>query len=402
MSAKTLSLARETLMEADWTMISVDDHIIEPPDTWTSRVPSKYRDRCPKVVTDPRTGGWAWDFDGNVMPYFALQSTVGKPPSEWNAFENEFFDMHAGCYDPIARLDDFDAAGVVGSLGFPTMTGFGGTYLNNNPDRDLSLACIRAFNDFVLDHWCAAAPGRYLGLVLMPYWDVNLAIKEMDRAKEKGAHAIAFSERPHYLGYPSVYDADGYWERFFAAAAERDLVLCLHIGSSSTTDAPDDSDYLTRFNATWMNAPHSLLEYIFSGTFDRHPDLRVQYSEASIGWMPYNFQIMDRYFTKHRLWAERQPVMQPRVKELPSSYFGTNVFGAFIDDELGAGMIGDVISPRSVMAEVDYPHSDTIWPHVQKSIDSQLNHLSPEDQYLVRRGNAERVFRFRPSGIGQR
>lgn len=384
-----------------WTMFSVDDHVIEPPETWTSRVPARYRDRCPRVVEGP-SGGWAWNFDGQVLPYFALQSTIGKPPEEWYSTQDDFYDMHPGCYDPVARLEHFDASGVVASLGFPTMTGFGGTYLNNNPDRELSLACIQAFNDFMLDEWCGAAPGRYVGLVLMPYWDIDLAITEMGRVADKGARAIAFSERPHIQGFPSLFDEDGYWDRFFAAAQEHELVLCLHIGSSSRTDCPDDSDYLTRFNATWMNAPHSVLEYIMSGTFDRFPNLRVQYSEASIGWIPYVLQVMDRYYTKHGVWAARQPVMQPRIGEVPSAYFGRNIFGAFIEDPLGAAMIGAEISPNSVMAEVDYPHSDTIFPEVRATIDKQLAHLSASDQYLVRRGNAERVFRFTPSGIGAR
>jgi hypothetical protein len=94
--------------------------------------------------------------------------------------------------------------------------------------------------------------------------------------------------------------------------------------------------------------------------------------------------------------------MQPQVSSVPSTYFGTNVFGAFIEDELGAAMIGREVPVEAVMAEVDYPHSDTIYPDVQKAIGSQIDHLSPDAQYKVRRGNAERVFRFTPSGLGQR
>jgi predicted TIM-barrel fold metal-dependent hydrolase len=384
------------MTSAEWTIISVDDHLIEPAETWTSRVSSRFKDRCPQVVRNEDARGWSWRYDGNLYPFNGLQCVTDQTAAQWDMVANDFDDLYPGCYDSESRLADLDSAGIVASLCFPTMPGFGGTWLNVSPDRELAYECIRAFNDFVLDEWCAVAPGRYIPLVLMPHWDTNLAAKEMKRTADRGARAIAFSERPHQQGFPSLFDKDHYWDPFFRSAVENGLVICCHIGSSSKIDAPEDANMMDFMAVTWMNAPYSMTEYVLSETFDRVPELKVVYSEASIGWIPYIYQTMDRYYSRHTEWTKYG------LKKTPSAYFGKNVFGAFIEDPFGAAVIGSALPVESVMAEVDYPHTDSIFPNVQKTMQEQLRHLTPTQEYLVRRGNAERVFNFAPSGIGQR
>jgi len=394
-------------MAEEWGVVSVDDHLIEPPDTWTSRVPARYLDRCPKVIErdvppvetsvgfGPAGQGFAWEFDGRVMPFSGLACSVGHDPEEWRRSIPTFADLYPGCHDVEVRLRDMDEAGVLASLNFPTMPGFGGTYLNNNQDRDLSLVCIRAFNDFVFDEWCAAAPGRFIPGIIVPYWDPALAVAEIERNAARGARAIIFTERPHVQGFPSLYDPARYWDPVFAAAEHHELVLCCHIGSSSQIDSPPEADYMTHMAETWLNAPYSLTEYALSGTFERFPGLGVVYSEASIGWMPFVFQTLDRY------WNQRAPYSGTEVRRPPSEYFGRNIFGCFIEDHVGADQI-EQLGVEAIMVEVDYPHADTIWPDVRKVIDEQLGHLDAADQRRVRRGNAERVFRFQPSPLGTR
>jgi predicted TIM-barrel fold metal-dependent hydrolase len=378
----------------DWGIISVDDHVIEPPHTWTSRVPAKYRDRCPRVV-ERRDQGFTWDFDGEARMFSGLMCSVGTPPDEWVREIPRFGDLYIGCHDVETRLKDMDDSGILASLCFPTMPGFGGTFLNRNPDRALSYACIQAYNDFVTEEWCAAAPGRFIPGILVPYWDPRLAITELERVVPRGVRSVVFSERPHTQGFPSLFDKDRYWDPFFAAAQEMDLVLSCHIGSSSKVDMPDDANYLTHNSEIWLNAPYSMAEYTLSGTFDRFPGLKVAYSEASIGWMPFMLQTMDRYYRDQGAWTKIH------FDRKPSDYFGTNIFGCFIRDPFGARFIEE-LGIDAIMVEVDYPHADTIWPSVRESIDSQLAHLTPQDQYKLRQGNAERVYGFKPSGLGQR
>jgi predicted TIM-barrel fold metal-dependent hydrolase len=382
-------------MSHQWGVISVDDHVIEPPDTWTSRVPAKFKDRAPKVVE--RGGdGFAWDFDGDQKFFSGMMCSIDRDPAEnYQRVVNHFEDLAVGCYDVEQRIRDMDQASVLASMCFPTMPGFGGTYLNINPDKELSYACIQAYNDFITEEWCGAAPGRLIAAIIVPYWDPQLAIKEIERVGDRGVRSLVFSERPHQQGFPSLFDADRYWDPLFAVAQERDLVISCHIGSSSKVDTPPDGDYFTHMSQVWLNAPYSIAEYIFSGTFVRFPQLKVAFSEASIGWMPYQFQTMDRY------WVDRASSMPTTLTHRPSEYLGKNVFGCFIDDQVGMRFIEEM-GIDAFMCEVDYPHADSIWPEVRKAIDSQIGHLSEDDQYKLRIGNARRIYGFTPSSIGAR
>lgn len=382
--------------DKEWGVISVDDHVIEPPDTWTSRVPAKFKDRCPKVVERPGDG-FAWDFDGEVRMFSGLMCSVNTPPADWRREIPTFDDLYQGCHDPEVRLKDMDDAGILASLCFPSMPGFGGTYLNRNPDKELAYACIQAYNDFMTEEWCSTAPGRFIPAILVPYWDPKLAVAELERTVPRGVRSVVFSERPHTQGFPSLFDKDRYWDPFFAAAAEMEIVLSCHIGSSSKVDMPDDANYLTHNSEIWLNAPYSMAEYTLSGTFDRFPNLKVAYSEASIGWMPYMLQTMDHYYRDQGAegWTKIS------FSRKPSEYFGRNMFGCIISDPFGARFIEE-LGVDAIMVEVDYPHADTIWPNVRQAIDAQLEHLSPENQYKLRQGNAERIYRFTSSGLGNR
>jgi hypothetical protein len=358
-------------------------------------VPQKIKDRAPRVV-DGGESGFGWDFDVVSRPFSGLACAVDRPQdAPYREVVPTFENLHLGCYDVEQRIRDMDSTGILASMCFPSMPGFGGTYLNNNPDKELSYACIQAWNDFMTEEWCGAAPGRMNPAVLVPLWDPHLTVKELERVEDRGVCSIVFSERPHIQGFPSLYSADRHWDPLFAKAEEMDLVISCYIGSSSRVDSPPDADYYTHMSEVWINAISSMTEYIFSGTFDRFPDLRVSFSEASIGWMPYQLQVMDRYY------LDRNTTMPTDLKQKPSDYFGKNVFGCFIVDEVGAGMI-EQLGVESITCEVDHLHADSLWPNIKEGIDRQLTHLSAEDQYKLRVSNAERIDSFTPSGIGQR
>ena len=64
---------------------------------------------------------------------------------------------------------------------FPTITRFCGQLFAEASDREFGFVCLQAYNDWLIDEWCAAAPGRYIPLTLIPIWDPQLAAKEMER-----------------------------------------------------------------------------------------------------------------------------------------------------------------------------------------------------------------------------
>ena len=126
-----------------------------------------------------------------------------------------------------------DRAGILASLCFPTITRFCGQLFMEASDREFGLVCLKAYNDWMIEEWCGAAPGRYIPLILIPLWDPELAVEEMERCAAKGATTFAFSENPAPLGLPTIHDPGRYWDPVMAAANDLEMVVSMHVGSSS-------------------------------------------------------------------------------------------------------------------------------------------------------------------------
>ena len=374
-------------------LISVDDHLIEPPDTWEKRLPSRYRDLGPKLVRGER--GDLWEYAGKRFDVQGMISAAGVPDEELS-WHMHYEDMRPESYDPVARLKDMDTDHVLAAACFPSFPGFSGTFLSAAEDKELARLSVEAYNDFVLDEWCGAAPGRYIPLVLVPLWDPAAAVAEVHRTVAKGAKAVAFSENPAKQGYPSIHDAGRHWDPLFAAVQEAGMPLCMHIGSSSHMPPTSrDAPATVHFTISLINAQYGLADWLLSGVFDRFPTLKIAFSEGGIGWIPWLVERAEYVWNRHHNWTDA-PSKLP-----PSAYIADHVYGCFIDDPFGAKNI-DKIGVRNVMVESDYPHTDSAWPNTLKSLLGQISHLDEDSQSLVLRGNAERLFNFTPSGIGQR
>jgi predicted TIM-barrel fold metal-dependent hydrolase len=392
--------------DLDW-MISVDDHILEPPNVWQDRVAKKYRDAAPRFVRDDK--GEAWVYEGRRMPTPGLSAVAGKGVEDFSPLPITYEDMRPGCYDAQARVADMDRSGVAASLCFPSLPGFCAETFFKSKDHDLALECVKVYNDWHLDEWCASAPGRFIPLILIPMWDVAAAAKEIERCAKKGARAVSFSEDPGRLGLPTIQNPEHHWEPMLQAAADNDLVVCTHIGTSGTMvkTNPESTLMVTLSWGAGSCMSAAMLDWLFSGVFMRIPNLKLALSEGGIGWMPYFLERAEQVYAKQRFWAAKSDwtidlatgkLIQNEARTMPSEFdvrglFRKHIFGCFIDDVHGIKNIQD-IGVDNVMIETDYPHSDSTWPNCLKAARDQLTGLSEEDTYKVLRGNAERLFRF--------
>jgi predicted TIM-barrel fold metal-dependent hydrolase len=395
-------------------IISVDDHVVEPPDLWTSRLPARDRDRGPRVVRERATfgfvggvfsfergapdGDWCdiWVYDDLVYPFPKLSAAVGF--ADLDNTPVTFDEIRPGCWQQEARLADMDANWTDASLCFPNvLPRFAGQAFLERPDKDLALACVRAYNDWMIDEWCAGAgAGRLIPLTIVPLWDAHLAAAEVRRCAARGSHAVAFTENPQPLGLPSIHDRDRFWDPFFAACAETDTVVNMHIGSSSKMPATSpDAPFIVSSTLTFSNAMGSFCDYIFSGTLQRFPDLRIAYSEGQVGWAPYVIERADK------LWAERGATgFGSALPDPPSSYVADRVFFCLFDDEVGLAN-RDRVGMRQLTFEVDYPHADSTFPHSRETAlrICDAAGLDDEERYLLLRGNAIRAYRLDRYGI---
>jgi predicted TIM-barrel fold metal-dependent hydrolase len=391
--------------DLDW-IISVDDHVLEPPNVWQDRLPARLREAGPRIVRDER--GQAWVYEGKRRPTEGLAAAAGRDRTEFSPTPLGYEEMRPGCYDPVARVEDMDIDGVIASLCFPSFPRFCGQVFHEAEDKELALLCVKAYNDWMIEEWCGSSPGRFIPLTLIPLWDPRSAAAEIERCADLGARGFAFSENPAPLGLPSLYDAGRYWDPVLAAASDTGMAVCTHIGSSSQLPrtAPD-SPLITSVVLTPLNAMNNLVDWLISGQLIRHPGLKLCLSEGGIGWIPPVLERTAYTLDRHRYWAARGDVtlhgdavggavpdgiLDADVHQL----FRDHVYGCFIDDRFGVDNL-DAIGIDNVMAESDYPHTDSSWPNTVPTLRQRLKHRTDEEIWKIFQGNARRVFDFTPA-----
>jgi len=297
--------------------------------------------------------------------------------------------MRPGCYDRAARLADMDLNNVERSLCFPTFPRFCGQTFLEASDKDLALACVHAYNDWMVEEWSGDSGGRLIPLCLVPLWDVDAAVAEVRRNAARGVRAVAFSELPEYLGLPSLYDADRRWDPLLAACAETGTVICMHIGSAShNTRSADDAPPADVVALTAIDSQLSLTQWMLSGALARH-DVRLAFSEGQVGWMPYVVQRIDAVWHKFK----DTPVIgiAEDLREPPSTYARGRVYGCVVYDDFGIDTRG-AFGVDSITFESDYPHMDSTWPNTTAYAEKALAGYTPDEVHAVIRGNAIRLF----------
>jgi predicted TIM-barrel fold metal-dependent hydrolase len=382
-------------------IISVDDHVVEPPHVWDTWLPEKYRDRGPKVVRrgirdidyvgtasyvehfddESPTKVDCWLYEDLVYTHKRMVAAVGYPKEEMTLTPITYDDMRPGCYDAKARLEDMDISWVEASMCFPTLPRFCGQTFHEGKDKELGLACVKAYNDWMVEEWCGDSHGRLIPLGIIPLWDAELAADEVRRNAERGVRAVCFSELPFHLGLPTIHS--GEWEPFFAACAETETVVAMHIGSSSrmpgaSPDAPPSVSATLGF----ANAMASMVDFLMSGVLVDQPDLKLLYAESQLGWIPYIVQRIDQVWEDNQGWAQTKHIPEP-----PSTYYYRQIFGCFINDAHGLKSL-DEVGLDNIMSETDYPHSDSSWPDTKEIVSGLVAGLDDETVHKILRGNA--------------
>ena len=383
-------------------IISVDDHVIEPPGVWQDRLPERFKEAGPTSIRqkgkmnfvggvfsfepddDGMEGDW-WTFEGQQYPLTRLEAAVGFDRDEVKVVPITYDGMRKGCWDRDARLEDMDANWTEASMAFPSsFVRFCGQRFYEADDKELADACVKAYNDWQVEEWCEGTGGRLIPQIIVQLWDPRLAAAEIRRNAARGVHAMTFSEIPPYLGLPSVHDPSGYWDPLFEACAETDTVVNMHIGSSSkmpstSADAPPAVGSTLTFN----NAMASMTDFLFSGVLVRYPTLKLAYSEGQIGWIPYIIERADKVWEENRGWGG----IGDKVPEPPSTYYYRQIYGCFFDDAYGLDNI-ERVGIDNVCFETDYPHSDSTWPVSKEVAQKQMGHLPADIRRKLVRGNA--------------
>ena len=367
-----------------FTLFSVDDHIVEPAHVWTDRVPAKFKDRAPHVVEVD--GRQIWQWEGGMELTMGLNAVAGKPREEWGMEPARFEDMIPGCYDPVERRKDLLSNGIFASVSFPTLPGFGGRKFATFKDKELALACVRAWNDFMLEEWCGAGPDVFVPMHILPTWDIDLVVKEHERCVALGSKAICFIEDPSNVGLPNFHG--GYWEPLFAAAQASQTPICMHIGSGLPVVSLEGLNPMTEIAAVIAYSLRSSVNLMVSPLLRKYPGAKVVWSEGGIGWIPAAIERADRQWERHQYWSH---IENAHIK--PSDVARQSMYFCMIEEPVGIKYRHD-FTVDNILWESDYPHADTPFPKAQLAAKEVFDGIPQDEVDLITHKNAEKLFHF--------
>jgi len=386
-TGKVTFLPEPVRRERHYTIISADDHIVEPPDTFEGRVPAALAERAPRIV-EKDDGAEVWVYDGQEFPNVGFNAVVGRPVSEYSFEPARFDEMRRGAWDIDARVADMDLNGVYASVNFPSfLPGFAGQRLQlTTTDTDLALATVRAWNDWHIDAWAGAHPGRIIPCQIPWLLDPHLAADEVRRNAERGFKAITFTEAPHLLGLPSLHT--GHWDPLMAACAETGTVVNLHIGSSGTSpatapDAPPDTVGVLFFGYAMFAA----IDWLYSMLPVRFPDLKLCMSEGGIGWVAGLMDRLDHMLGYHEMYGTWKG-----TDLTPAEVLARNFWFCAVEDP-SAFVQRERIGVENILLESDYPHCDSTWPNTQEIVRKEIGDLPLHDVRRITWQNASELYR---------
>ena len=366
------------------TVISVDDHVVEPAHTFAGRLPAGMADRAPRIV-ETEAGQQVWEFEDARYSQVGMNAVAGRRPETVRLEPFRFDQMRPGCFDVDARVADMDVNGVWASVNFPSqISGFCGRVFFSAADPALGQACIRAWNDWLHDEWASAHPDRIIPLGIAHLADPAAAAAEIRRNAARGFKAVALPERPHAVGLPSLWERD-HWDPILEACVETQTVACLHVGSSGMPPIPPGAPALqigaTLFGQLSLTA---CAEWLWSGHPLRLPDLKIAMSEGGIGWVAMLLDRLDNLIDRSGYGLGWDT--DPAEVLLRNFWFCTLDDPSTIDTRHRIGV-------GNIMVETDYPHGDGTWPDTQDVLRSCWGHLPADEVRAICSGNAAALFR---------
>ncbi len=364
-------------------VIDVDTHISEPEDLWTSRLSAKkWGDKIPRVVPDPRgprqdsgqiDDMWIWN--GHRVMATALLAYAGHD-SPFPSHPPTLADAHPASYQASARLKLLDEVGLHAQVIYPNVCGFGAGGFLTLEDPELMLEACRAYNDF-LTEWCDADPQRLIPICALPFWDVDAAVKEIERCAKMGHKGVLFGARTETFGLPWL--ADPHWDPVWAAAQDLGLPVNFHIAGGNL-DQPvvwpghhAKSRVISGSVLFFLDNGFAITEVIVGGVAHRFPRLNFVSVESGVGWLPFFIEALDWQW-KNNGGAQDHP----EFGLLPSEYFRRQIYGCFWFEQESARLALETF-PDNIMYETDFPHPTSMSPGPASVADSPNEYI---EKYL--------------------
>jgi predicted TIM-barrel fold metal-dependent hydrolase len=379
-------------------VIDADTHLTEAHDLWTSRAPAKYLDRVPRVeVIDGRP---MWMVDGAELGFAGGGGVIDRNGGKGRALEALYEwtidEIHAGAYDPKARIEVMDDSGIWAQVCFPNSIGLGGQGISDVvADPELRLLCIQIYNDAMAEVQ-AESNLRLLPMPVLPAWDVDACVTEAQRVAGLGLRGVNMTSDPQDLGAPDL--ANLAWDRLWEVCAENHLPVHFHIGASLTTmtyfgtypweSQNDDTKLAIGGTLLFIGNARVVANIILSGMLERHPTLQMVSVESGVGWIPFILEALDYEM------SENAPKELDKLSMLPSEYFKRQLYATFWFEKNNIPALIASVGEDNVLFETDFPHPTCLYPKPLDTVAEKMSTLTPEVQRKVLGENAAKLYRL--------
>ncbi len=381
------------------SVMDATQFIVEPSDLWTSRVSAKHKDRAPRVVAMPDGGeGWAYEGGAWLRP-LGLEVCAGRSPLDFRDHGFSYAEIRKGMHDARERVKDLDADEVDAASIFPTY----GMDVRNILDADLHLACVRAYNDGLLE-WCQTGGSkRLLPNAMMPASGIEAAKAELERVVKLGFRGIIFGGWPAGGDRPQPEVEDAFW----GLCEESGTVISLlkggpALGNDRSPVAPQR--YIgpgakqvrpaqASMEAAWAQSVniknHNLTWIVLTGIPDRFPTLNFSLLDSGAGWLPTCGELWDW------LYRYEQFMAFVKLQHMPSIYLKRQVRATLNWDRHVMDSRRE-FGPHALMWSSNYPNNTSSFPASRRAIEDQTKGISEEERRRIAGENCAELYGVTP------
>jgi len=376
-------------MTLKYGFVSADDHVQEHPEVWTRRMSkAKWGDRIPHVAKNG-DGTEHWLVDGKpvnlegVALAGAAMPDRAHEPQRWE-------EVPTVAYKPAERLVAMDVDGVDYSVLYPAVAGRAGETFGSIEDAGLELACVQAYNDFLIEEWAAVSP-RFVPQCLVPLSPVEAMVAEVKRAVGKGHRGVVLPSVPMLLReVPHINEP--VYDPFWAVCQELEVPVCFHAGASRKIQFPPYASFSPQI-ASAMEAitrPVStvlvMANFLFARILDRFPKLKVVFAETSLAWGAYELELADHQFERQRLHTEGYELT-------PSQLFRRQCYLVGWFDSSGL-KTREYTGLGNLLWSTNFPQTTSTWPESHHAIDRCFEGIPESERKQVLVDNAAKLYKL--------
>ncbi len=380
-------------MASGFKLISADDHVLEPPDLWTERLSKqKWGDRAPHVARQPG-GTERWVVDGKVdakrpvARASALSADSFTDPDTWSQTPK-------AAHDPAERLKAMDQDGVDAQVLYPSASGVSGEVLSMIEDPELELACVQAYNDWLLETWGSPSP-RFVPQCLVPVSSIGAAVKEMERSVGKGHRGVVMPAAPWRINAAAPHLYDPVWDPVWAKATELDIPISFHSGSAPNLlhEISEGFNPAVGKGFDLVRQPTStgmvIGRFLFSGVGERFPNTQFVFAAGGIDWMAFLLEVADHEWERICMRGDEPFEMPTKPTDIYYRQCSVTTWFETIGLRLRA-----IIGVNNILWASEFPLETSTWPKSVETVEKNFQGIPAGERDRILSGNTAKLYKI--------